>query len=57
MDVYLMFKYVLFIINFFFGQISESLELTNIKNRQWAIFKTCAKSGKGLDDAFKWYIF
>jgi ADP-ribosylation factor-like protein 1 len=30
------------------------LQLNNIKNRQWAIFKTCAKSGKGLDDAFKW---
>lgn len=31
------------------------LGLINIKNRQWAIFKTCAKSGSGLDDAFKWY--
>lgn len=35
-------------------QISDCLALTNIKNRQWAIFKTCGKSGKGLDDAFKW---
>ena len=28
--------------------------LSEIKNRQWAIFKTIAKTGKGLDDAFKW---
>ncbi len=34
--------------------MSEYLGLTNIKNRQWAIFKTCGKNGKGLDDAFKW---
>ena len=30
------------------------LELKNIKNRQWMIFKTCAKKGEGLDSAFKW---
>ena len=35
-------------------QISENMGLTDIKNRQWAIFKTIAKTGKGLDDAFKW---
>ena len=28
--------------------------LTDIKNRQWAIFKTVAKTGVGLDNAFKW---
>ena len=28
--------------------------LTEIKNRKWAIFNTIAKTGKGLDDAFKW---
>ena len=36
------------------AQISENMALTDIKNRQWAIFKTIAKTGKGLDDAFKW---
>ncbi len=36
------------------SKISETLGLSNIKNRQWGIFKTCGKSGKGLDDAFKW---
>jgi ADP-ribosylation factor-like protein 1 len=35
-------------------QISEILGLTSIRNRQWAVFKTCGKSGIGLDDAFKW---
>ena len=37
-------------------QISESMGLSEIKNRQWAIFKTIAKSGKGVDDAFKWLV-
>ena len=35
-------------------QISEKMGLSEIKNREWAIFKTVAKTGKGLDDAFKW---
>ena len=35
-------------------QISDMMGLSNIKNRQWAIFKTIAKTGKGLEDAFKW---
>ena len=35
-------------------EISESLELSEIKNNQWAIFKTIAKTGVGLDNAFKW---
>ena len=35
-------------------EISEKMGLSEIKNRQWAIFKTIAKTGKGLDDAFKW---
>ena len=37
-------------------EISESLELSEIKNNQWAIFKTIAKTGVGLDNAFKWLI-
>lgn len=36
------------------GQISEKMGLSEIKNREWAIFKTVAKTGQGLDDAFKW---
>ena len=35
-------------------QISKHLELNNIKNRQWQIFKTVAKEGIGIDLAFKW---
>ena len=35
-------------------EISDLMGLSDIKNRQWAIFKTIAKTGKGLDDAFKW---
>lgn len=35
-------------------QISEKMGLSEIKNREWAIFKTVAKTGQGLDDAFKW---
>mmetsp|Transcript_7240 Transcript_7240/g.7480 ORF Transcript_7240/g.7480 Transcript_7240/m.7480 type:complete len:181 (+) Transcript_7240:16-558(+) len=35
-------------------EITEQLQLQNIKDRQWQIFKTCAKEGTGLDDAFKW---
>ena len=35
-------------------QITELMGLTEIKNRKWAIFNTIAKTGKGLDDAFKW---
>ena len=37
-------------------QISESMGLTEIKNRPWALFKTIAKTGKGVDDAFKWLV-
>ncbi len=34
--------------------IITSLELTEIKNRNWEIFKTSGKTGEGLDLAFKW---
>ena len=37
-------------------QISEIIGLSEIKNNQWAIFKTVAKTGKGLEDAFNWLI-
>ena len=35
-------------------EISEVLGLSDIKTNQWAIFKTVAKTGVGLDNAFKW---
>ena len=35
-------------------EISEMMGLSDIKNRPWAIFKTIAKTGIGLDNAFKW---
>ena len=35
-------------------EISERMGLSEIKNRPWAIFKTIAKTGVGLDNAFKW---
>ena len=35
-------------------EISEKLGLSDIKTNQWAIFKTVAKTGVGLDNAFKW---
>jgi len=35
-------------------EISEALGLPTIHNRQWAIFKTSATKGVGLNDAFDW---
>jgi len=35
-------------------QISEKLGLCKIKNRQWSLFKTSAKLGKGLEEGFTW---
>ena len=35
-------------------ELSEMLGLSDIKTNQWAIFKTVAKTGVGLDNAFKW---
>ena len=35
-------------------ELSEKMGLSEIKNNQWAIFKTIAKTGVGLDNAFKW---
>lgn len=34
--------------------ISESLNLTEIKNRSWSIQKTSAITGEGLDRGFDW---
>ena len=35
-------------------EISETIGLSEIKNRPWSIFKTIATTGVGLDNAFKW---
>ena len=35
-------------------EIIEGLELTEIKNRDWQLFKTVGKTGEGIDLAFKW---
>ena len=35
-------------------EISEKMGLCDIKNSPWAIFKTIAKTGVGIDNAFKW---
>jgi ADP-ribosylation factor-like protein 1 len=37
------------------AEVSEALGLSNLKNRTWAIFKTSAKQGTGLDEAMDWY--
>ncbi|KAF2313054.1 hypothetical protein GH714_008927 [Hevea brasiliensis] len=34
--------------------VTEALELHKIKNRQWAIFKTCAVKGEGLSEGMDW---
>jgi len=35
-------------------QITEGLGLAEIKNRQWAIFKTSALKGEGLWEGMEW---
>ncbi|KAF2283574.1 hypothetical protein GH714_012040 [Hevea brasiliensis] len=36
------------------ASVTEALELHKIKNRQWAIFKTCAVKGEGLFEGLDW---
>lgn len=35
-------------------EVSEKLGLSNIKNRQWTIFKTSAIKGEGLYEGLNW---
>ena len=35
-------------------EIVTFLNLSEIKDRNWAIFKTNAKLGQGLEESFKW---
>jgi hypothetical protein len=37
------------------AEVSEALGLSSLKSRTWAIFKTSAKQGTGLDEAMDWY--
>ncbi len=36
------------------AEITTALGLSNLKNRTWAIFKTSAIKGEGLEDAMEW---
>lgn len=35
-------------------QVSEALDLSSIRDRQWTIVETDAKIGKGLKEGFDW---
>lgn len=37
-------------------EISNALGLSALKNRTWAIFKTSALKGDGLQDAMEWSV-
>lgn len=36
------------------GQVSEKLGLSELKDRQWSIYKCCATKGEGLEDGLDW---
>ena len=38
------------------SEIAHGLGLTDIKNRQWSMFKISAMQGTGLDEAFGWLV-
>ena len=38
-------------------EISNALGLSALKNRTWAIFKTSALKGDGLQDAMEWLVW
>ena len=38
------------------AEITTSLGLANLKQRTWAIFKTSALKGEGLEDAMEWWV-
>ncbi len=38
------------------ADIMTALDLHNIKNRQWALFKISAINGVGLNEAFEWLV-
>lgn len=36
------------------GEVSEKLGLSELKDRQWSIFKCCATKGEGLEPGLDW---
>ena len=38
------------------SEISNALGLSALKNRTWAIFKTSALKGEGLEEAMEWSV-
>ena len=38
------------------AEVSESLGLTAIRNRQWAIFQTSALKGSGINEGLDWLV-
>jgi len=38
------------------AQVSEALGLSNLKNRQWSIFKASAIKGEGLYEGLDWLV-
>ena len=38
------------------SEISNALGLSALKNRTWAIFKTSALKGEGLEEAMEWWV-
>lgn len=36
------------------GQVSEKLGLSELKDRQWSIYKCCATKGEGLEQGLDW---
>jgi ADP-ribosylation factor-like protein 1 len=38
------------------AEVSKALGLSALKNRAWAIVKTSAVKGEGLDEAMEWLV-
>ena len=38
------------------SEISNALGLSSLKSRTWAIFKTSATKGEGLEEAMEWLV-
>lgn len=36
------------------AEVSDMLGLSHLKNRQWAIYKTSALKGEGLEEGLDW---
>ena len=39
------------------SEVSTALGLSALKNRTWAIFKTSALKGDGLEEAMEWLVY